>query len=130
MNIGKIHKLNLNGDEKLKAVIKMRTLSLECFLEENEFQNSDASPKYRIVEINPQGDEVEIGAAWEKRPKSGGDPYLSLSIDDPSFEKPIHLYAFKKGEGHWDIVWQRPRQRTVKAIEPLSQNTVSQENSA
>ena len=113
MNIGKIHKLVFGtGDqkeEKLKATIKTRLLILECFLVANDQKSSDQAPDYRLVEIIKDSDEVEIGAAWTKRSQKTGEEYLSLSIDDPSFDKRLNAYAFKQGEGHWDIVWSRPK---------------------
>lgn len=56
---------------------------------------------------------VEIGKGWKKLMKKGaheGQPFFSLTFDDPSLEKPINVTAFPTEErGVFDIVWQRPK---------------------
>jgi uncharacterized protein (DUF736 family) len=74
-----------------------------------------------IPETTPAGDNapshrvyigrVEIGAAWSKRSTEGRD-YLSLKLDDPSFNIPIYanLFADDGGEGY-SLIWSRPNRR-------------------
>lgn len=52
---------------------------------------------------------TEIGAAWSKRSEEGRD-YLSLKLDDPSFNAPIYANLFddEGGEGY-TLLWSRPR---------------------
>lgn len=52
---------------------------------------------------------AEIGAAWSKRSNEGRD-YLSLKLDDPSFNAPIYANLFddEGGEGY-TLLWSRPR---------------------
>lgn len=51
---------------------------------------------------------AEIGAAWSKRSEEGRD-YLSLKLDDPSFNAPIYANLFDDdGEGY-TLLWSRPR---------------------
>ncbi len=54
---------------------------------------------------------VEIGAAWSKRSNEGRD-YLSLKLDDPSFNAPIfaNLFDDEDGEG-FTLIWSRPTKR-------------------
>ena len=56
---------------------------------------------------------AEIGAAWSKRSEEGRD-YLSLKLDDPSFNAPIYANLFddEAGEGY-TLLWSRPR-KTVE----------------
>ena len=73
----------------------------------------------RIAEINRSNDNApshriylgrsEIGAAWSKRSEEGRD-YLSLKLDDPSFNAPIYANLFddEGGEGY-TLLWSRPR---------------------
>jgi hypothetical protein len=51
----------------------------------------------------------EIGAAWSKPSEEGRD-YLSLKLDDPSFNAPIYANLFDEegGEGY-TLLWSRPR---------------------
>src|SRR3954465_3235342 len=53
--------------------------------------------------------QTEIGAAWSKRSEEGRD-YLSLKLDDPSFNAPIYANLFddEGGEGY-TLLWSRPR---------------------
>ncbi|WP_027527988.1 DUF736 domain-containing protein, partial [Bradyrhizobium sp. Ec3.3] len=41
---------------------------------------------------------AEIGAAWSKRSEEGRD-YLSLKLDDPSFNAPIYANLFDDEDG-------------------------------
>ncbi|QQN65318.1 DUF736 domain-containing protein [Bradyrhizobium diazoefficiens] len=52
---------------------------------------------------------AEIGAAWSKRSEEGRD-YLSLKLDDPSFNAPIYanLFSDEDGDG-FSLIWSRPR---------------------
>ncbi|QQO35423.1 DUF736 domain-containing protein [Bradyrhizobium diazoefficiens] len=52
---------------------------------------------------------AEIGAAWSKCSEEGRD-YLSLKLDDPSFNAPIYanLFSDEDGDG-FSLIWSRPR---------------------
>jgi uncharacterized protein (DUF736 family) len=65
---------------------------------------SENAPTHRVYVSR-----VEIGAAWSKRSEEGRD-YLSLKLDDPSFNAPIYanLFADEGGEGY-TLLWSRPR---------------------
>ena len=54
---------------------------------------------------------VEIGAAWAKRSNEGRN-YLSVKLDDPSFNAPIYanLFGDEEGEG-FSLIWSRPSRR-------------------
>ena len=87
---GEIITLNLN-----KAV--------RIIAEQNRSSNENA-PSHRIFVGR-----AEIGAAWSKRSEEGRD-YLSLKLDDPSFNTPIYANLFddEGGEGY-TLLWSRPR---------------------
>jgi uncharacterized protein (DUF736 family) len=67
-------------------------------------RSNDNAPSHRIYVGR-----AEIGAAWSKRSEEGRD-YLSLKLDDPSFNAPIYANLFddEGGEGH-TLLWSRPR---------------------
>jgi uncharacterized protein (DUF736 family) len=67
-------------------------------------RSNESAPSHRVY-VN----RVEIGAAWPKRSEDGRD-YLSLKLDDPSFNAPIYanLFADEDGEGY-TLLWSRPR---------------------
>ncbi|HET9775082.1 MAG TPA: DUF736 domain-containing protein [Gemmatimonadaceae bacterium] len=55
---------------------------------------------------------AEIGAAWSKRSEEGRD-YLSLKLDDPSFNAPIYANLFNDEDGDgYTLIWSRPRKNT------------------
>ena len=72
-----------------------------------------------VAESNPGNDKApshrvfvgraEIGAAWSKRSEEGHD-YLSLKLDDPSFNAPIYANLFDdEGSEGYTLLWSRPR---------------------
>jgi uncharacterized protein (DUF736 family) len=83
------------------------TLSVQAkgvrIVAENNRSNENA-PSHRVYVGR-----AEIGAAWSKRSDEGRD-YLSLKLDDPSFNAPIYANLFddEDGEG-FTLIWSRPR---------------------
>jgi uncharacterized protein (DUF736 family) len=67
-------------------------------------RTSENAPSHRIYL-----GKVEIGAAWPKRSEEGRD-YLSLKLDDPSFNAPIYANLFNDEDGEgYTLLWSRPR---------------------
>jgi uncharacterized protein (DUF736 family) len=55
--------------------------------------------------------EPRSGAAWSKRSNEGRD-YLSLKLDDPSFNAPIFANLFDDEDGEsYTLIWSRPGKR-------------------
>jgi uncharacterized protein (DUF736 family) len=69
---------------------------------------SDKAPSHRVRFGN-----VEIGAAWSKRSAGeDGRDYLSVKLDDPSFNAPIFANLFKDESGEtYSLIWSRPDRR-------------------
>ena len=66
---------------------------------------SDNAPSHRIY----VGRAIEIGAAWSKRSAEGRD-YLSVKLDDPSFNAPIYANLFDDEDGEtFNLIWSRGR---------------------
>ena len=67
-------------------------------------RSNENAPSHRIYVGR-----AEIGAAWSKRSEEGRD-YLSLKLDDPSFNAPIYANLFddEGGEG-FTLIWSRSR---------------------
>jgi len=59
---------------------------------------------------------AEIGAAWPKRSAEQRD-YLSVKLDDPSFNAPIYANLFDDEDGDsYTLIWSRPQKaRTATA---------------
>jgi len=67
-------------------------------------RTNDNAPSHRVYVGR-----AEIGAAWSKRSNEGRD-YLSVKLDDPSFNAPIYANLFddEDGEGY-TLIWSRSR---------------------
>jgi uncharacterized protein (DUF736 family) len=100
-NIGSFKKV---GDDFQGEII---TLSLQVkgvriFAETN--RSNENAPSHRIYVGR-----AEIGAAWSKRSEEGRD-YLSIKLDDPSFNAPIYANLFDDEDGEsYSLLWSRPR---------------------
>ena len=54
---------------------------------------------------------AEIGAAWSKQSNEGRD-YLSLKLDDPSFNSAIFANLFDDEDGEsFSLIWSRSRRK-------------------
>ncbi|MDC7675511.1 DUF736 domain-containing protein [Asticcacaulis machinosus] len=66
----------------------------------------DNAPSHRVLVGR-----AEIGAAWTKRSGEGRD-YLSLKLDDPSFNAPIFANLFEEDDHEaFTLIWSRPSRR-------------------
>jgi uncharacterized protein (DUF736 family) len=64
----------------------------------------DNAPSHRVFVGR-----AEIGAAWSKRSNEGRD-YLSVKLDDPSFNAPIYANLFDDEDGDgFTLIWSRAR---------------------
>jgi uncharacterized protein (DUF736 family) len=70
--------------------------------------SNDKAPSHRIFVGR-----AEIGAAWSKRSSEGRD-YLSVKLDDPSFNAPIYANLFNDEDGEtFTLIWSRGRKATA-----------------
>jgi len=72
-----------------------------------------AHPTHEVYAQSSKGDFIKVGAAWENPINKGpnaGKTMLSATIDDPSFEKPIHISFFENAPGEWTAQTSRLRQ--------------------
>jgi uncharacterized protein (DUF736 family) len=84
------------------ATLSLRAKSVRIVLETS--RTNDNAPSHRIYVGR-----AEIDAAWSKRSEEGRE-YLSLKLDDPSFNAPIYANLFddEGGEGY-TLLWSRTR---------------------
>jgi uncharacterized protein (DUF736 family) len=69
-------------------------------------RTSDNAPSHRVLIGR-----VEIGACWSKRSTEGRE-YLSLKLDDPSFNAAIYANLFEDESGDtFSLIWSRPGRR-------------------
>src|SRR5262249_44835381 len=100
-NIGSFKKAGNNFQGEIMT-LSLQARSVRIVPEAN--RANDNAPSHRVYVGG-----AEIGAAWSKRSEEGRD-YLSLKLDDPSFNAPIYanLFGDEDGEGY-SLIWSRPR---------------------
>ena len=88
---------------------EIRTLSVQARVRIVPEANraNDNAPSHRVFVGR-----AEIGAAWSKRSTEGRD-YLSVKLDDPSFNAPIYANLFDDGDAEtYTLIWSRSRKQT------------------
>src|SRR5438552_296547 len=100
-NIGSFKKVGNDFQGEI-ITLSLQVKGVRIFAETN--RSNENAPSHRIYVGR-----AEIGAAWSKRSEEGRD-YLSLKLDDPSFNAPIYANLFddEGGEGY-TLLWSRPR---------------------
>ena len=67
-------------------------------------KTSENAPDYRVV----AGNGLEIGAAWKKLSKAER-PYLSVTLDDPSFPATVYVRLIEEEDGTHNLIWSRSK---------------------
>ncbi len=100
-NIGSFKK---SGTEYQGEIVTLSLQAKGVRIAPETSRTNDNAPSHRVF-----AGRVEIGAAWSKRSNEGRD-YLSVKLDDPSFNAPIfaNLIDDETGEGA-SLIWSRPR---------------------
>ena len=79
-----------------------------------EPSDAENAPDYRVHVFDGMNNETgpEIGAGWKRTGEKAGD-YVSLQIDDPSFDHPIRANLFQSNDdkASWGLHWNRPPKR-------------------
>lgn len=68
-------------------------------------RTNDNAPSHRVY-----AGRAEIGAAWSKH--SEERDFLSLKLDDPSFNNPLYATLFQEEDDNYSLLWSRPRKST------------------
>ncbi len=102
-NIGSFKK---SGNEYQGEIVTLSVQARGVRIVPETNRSNDNAPSYRVFVGR-----AEIGAAWSKRSNEGRD-YLSLKLDDPSFNAPIfaNLFDDEDGEG-FSLIWSRSRKK-------------------
>ncbi|KRR25246.1 hypothetical protein CQ14_09520 [Bradyrhizobium lablabi] len=100
-NIGSFKKVGSDFQGEI-VTLSVQAKGVRIVTETN--RSNENAPSHRVFVRR-----AEIGAAWSKRSEEGRD-YLSLKLDDPSFNAPIYANLFddEEGDGH-TLIWSRPR---------------------
>ena len=101
----KIATLLTQANDTLTGTIHTLTMNSEVTFKPSN-SNADKAPAFHIY-----AGTTEIGAAWLKE-TNDGKPYHSVTLDDPSFTRPLYLAMFaEKDAGKFALVWDRPQSR-------------------
>ena len=101
-NIGTFKK---SGDNNYAGeIVTMSLQKKNVTIVAEEASENENAPSHRVFVAK-----AKIGAAWAKTSKEGRD-YLSIKLDDPSFNAPIFasLFADEDGKVH-NLIWSRGR---------------------
>jgi len=83
------------------GTLKTLTLNAKVKLVPNE-KASENAPDYRLQVVGG----AEIGAAWKKTSQADR-PYLSVTLDDPSFAVAIYARLLEGEDGTHALIWTR-----------------------
>ncbi len=85
------------------GTVRTLTLNVKVKFVPNDKESTTNAPDYRIVAGN-----FEIGAAWKKVSKADR-PYLSATLDDPSFPATIYARLVESEDGAHNLIWSRSK---------------------
>jgi len=103
-NIGSFKK---SGNEFQGEIVTLSVQTKNVRIVPETSRTSDNAPSHRVLVGR-----IEIGAGWSKRSNEGRD-YISVKLDDPSFNAPIYanLFGDEGGDG-FTLIWSRARRST------------------
>jgi uncharacterized protein (DUF736 family) len=102
-NIGSFKKV---GSELQGEIVTLSVQTRGVRIVPEASRSNDNAPSHRVYVGR-----VEIGAAWSKRSNEGRD-YLSVKLDDPSFNAPIYANLFEDEDGEgYTLIWSRSRKQ-------------------
>ena len=100
-NIGSFKKVDSDFQGEI-VTLSVQAKGVRIVAESN--RSGENAPSHRVYVTR-----AEIGAAGSKRSEEGRD-YLSLKLDDPSFNAPIYANPFRDEDGDsYTLIWSRPR---------------------
>ena len=101
-----LHHVNIGTftaqNDSYTGTVRTLTLNVKVKIVPND-KESENAPDYRIVAGN-----FEIGAAW-KKPSRAERPYLSVTLDDPSFPATIYARLVEGEDGAHNLIWSRSK---------------------
>ena len=89
-------------NKSFTGTVRTLTLNVKVKIVPND-KESENAPDYRIV-----AGTFEIGAAWKKISKAD-KPYLSATLDDPSFPATIYARLVEGEGGVHNLIWSRSK---------------------
>ncbi|MGJ8513595.1 DUF736 domain-containing protein [Carnimonas bestiolae] len=77
----------------------LRTLTLNAMLVPNDKGDNESAPDFRL-----QAASYGIGAGWRKTSEAGR-PYVSVTLDDPSFPANVYTRLIEGENGTHVLIW-------------------------
>ena len=100
-NIGSFKK---SGSEFQGVIVTLSVQTKGVRIVPETTRANDNAPSHRVFVGR-----AEIGAAWSKRSAEGRE-YLSVKLDDPSFNAPIYANLFDDEDGKgYTLIWSHSR---------------------
>ena len=100
-NIGTFKK---SGNDYHGEIVTVMLQKKNVTIIAEEPSENENAPTHRVFVAK-----AEIGAAWSKTSKEDRD-YLSIKLDDPSFNAPIFASLFADEDGKsFNLIWSRAR---------------------
>jgi uncharacterized protein (DUF736 family) len=92
------------GDEFQGQIVTLTLQTKNVRIAPEPKRSAENAPSHRVY-----AGRAEIGAAWSKKSNEGRD-YLSVKLDDPSFNQPIYANLFDAEDGQgYSLIWSRNR---------------------
>ena len=130
MNIGSLNIANTDNQPlALKGTIELPNINGIIYLVPNPSRYNDKSPDMIVKMADNNGVFVKVGSAWRKELKNDAGDFYSITLDNPSLEKPVYISAFpefddEKNGGkilHYNLTWSRPRANTMQSMNMAGQ---------
>jgi uncharacterized protein (DUF736 family) len=90
------------GEEYQGEIVTLAVQARNVRIIPDTARSNDNAPTHRVYIGR-----VEIGAAWSKKSQEGGRDYLSLKLDDPSFNQPIFANLTQADGETYSLIWSR-----------------------
>ncbi len=95
---------NRTADGKLTGNLTSLTLNTKLQFVPVTNKSKDSAPDFRVF----QGNDVEVGAAWEKIGRETGRKYWSVKLDDPTFAAPLFASLVDtEDDKTFNLLWSR-----------------------
>jgi len=102
----KIGTLLKTDDGQFAGTLQSLTLTKDIAFIPNMDKENGKAPDYKIVLA---GTSTEIGAGWNQKSKSTGNPYIKTKIDDPSLPYTLWAALTANDDDEYTLYWSRPK---------------------
>lgn len=89
------------------GTLRTLTLNVKVKLVANPKGENESAPDYRL-----QAAGHDIGAAWKKTSEAGR-PYVSVTLDDPSFPATVYARLIENEDGTHALIWSRSKPKAA-----------------